>query len=111
MPNSINRVCKILHWNVWSLINEEKLILYLQSLNDMNIDVALIDESCFDSGAGLFSKRIKELGYCLFHDFRTEKRGGGVAILYKNHLSVKEGEVSVCHYASFEFASILLRLR
>lgn len=103
--------CKILHWNVWSLTNASKLILYLQILTDMNIDIALINETWFDSEAGLFSKRIKETGYNLYHDYRTSKRGGGVAILYRNNLSIKEREASVTKYESFEFVSILLRLK
>ena len=82
---------------------------FLQILDDMNISLACVCESWFDSKEGLFSKMIKDSGFKLHHAYREKKRAGGVAILYKVHLSVKEGESSTSLYLSFEFTCITLQ--
>ena len=51
---------------------------------------------------------IKESQYELHHDVRGKKRGGGVAIMYKKHLAVKEGCASCSQYLSFEYAYIFI---
>ena len=82
---------------------------FLQILDDMNISLACVCESWFDSKEGLFSKMIKDSGFKLHHAYREKKRAGGVAILYKIHLSVKEGDSSTSLYLSFEFTCITLQ--
>ena len=54
---------------------------------------------------------IKDAGYELYHAHRENKRGGGVAILYKKCLGVKAGEASTSRYLSFEFAFTTLTLK
>ena len=76
----------------------------------MNIEIACVCESWFDSKSGVFSKTIRDVGYKLHHAHREQKRGGGVAILYKKHMSVKEGEASVSRYLSFEYVCVTVHL-
>lgn len=46
--------------------------------------------------------RIKSYGYSLFHSFRNERRGGGVALLYKTCYKLSPVKASKC-YKSFEY--------
>ena len=94
----------VLVWNVWSILNESKLQNFLQIVDDMNIGIACICETWFDSDKGVFSKMIKEANFCLHHAYREGKRGGGVAIMYKENLALKEGEASSSKFMSFEYA-------
>ena len=95
-------------WNVWSILNEEKLENFMQIIQDNNITIACVTESWFDSKNGTFSQTIKRYGYELHHSFREGKRGGGVAILYKKQFMVKEGGASSSQYASFEYSYLTL---
>jgi exonuclease III len=103
--------CKMLVWNVWSIAKEEKLGNFLQILEDRNISIACITETWFDRKNGTFSKTIKDAGFKLNHDFRTDKRGGGCAIIYKRNLLVKNGKASSSEFTSFEYSSIILTLK
>ena len=96
----------VMLWNVWSIMNELKL----QNFLDVGVDVACVCETWFDAKNGKFSKVIRECGFKLHHAYRVGKRGGGVAIIYKKDLRVKEGEESTTKYQSFEYASITLTL-
>ena len=62
--------CKILCWNVWSMMNDEKRNNIMQTLVDKDIQVACITETWFDSKNGKFTADIKEAGYELTHGFR-----------------------------------------
>ena len=97
-------------WNVWSVLSEEKLTNCLQILEDHEISIACLSESWFDAKTGPFSNIIKNAGFKLHHAYRENKKGGGVAILFKNNMSVKEGEESTSEYTSFEYVSVLLAL-
>ena len=101
----------MLYWNVWSINNETKLQNFLQIIEDLYIEVACICESWFDSKNGFFSKMIKDAGYELHHAHREDKRAGGVAIMYKKHLSIKEEDASTTQFVSFEYVSIKLTVQ
>ena len=90
------------------MMNDEKRSNIIQTLLDMDIQVACITETWFDSKNGKFTANIKDAGYELIHGFRENQRGGGVAILYKNSLAVKPGEASSTKYQSFEFSFLVL---
>ena len=45
--SSSNSSCKIMCWNVWSMLNEDKRSNILQVLNDNQIQVACISETWF----------------------------------------------------------------
>ena len=97
-------------WNVWSILNEEKLENFLQILEDNDISIACITESWFDEKSGVFSQKIQSRGYKLHHAYRENQRGGGVAVMFKKQFSVKPGDASSFEYSSFEYAYIVITL-
>ena len=76
----------------------------MQFIEDHDISIACLCETWFDSQKGKFTARIKEAGFEIVHANRDDRRGGGVAILYKKSLRVKPGEESTTKFSSFEFA-------
>ena len=100
----------ILLWNVWSILNESKLQNFLQIIDDLKVNIACVCETWFDSRKGVFSRMIKQNGYKLIHGFREKKKGGGVAILYRENLNVKDGEESTTQYLSLEYVYIIITL-
>ena len=97
-------------WNVWSILNENKLENFLQIIDDNDLSVACITETWFDAKNGHFSHAIKRSGYELHHAYREDKRGGGAAIMYRKNMMVKEGGASATEYTSFEYSSITVTL-
>ena len=95
-------------WNVWSILNPVKLKNVLQTLEDNDIQIACITETWFDADKGTFTSTIKDEGYKILHSPRTDKRGGGTAIIYKENLKVKEGAASSSKYQSLEFSYLYL---
>ena len=85
-------------------------MIFIQILDDKCVSVACVTESWFDTKNGVFSKTLKDAGYKLHHAFR-EKRGGGVAIVYKNNMTVKDGGASCDRYLSFEYAFVTITLQ
>ena len=98
-------------WNVWSILNAEKLRNMLQVLEDNEIHIACITETWFDSIKGTFTTAIKEAGFEIVHDAREDKRGGGTAIIYKEKLKVKPGKASCTRFQSFEFSYVYLTVK
>ena len=80
-------------------------------MDDLHADITCVCETWFDTKNGVFSKKIRDSGYELHHAYREGKRGGGVAIMYKKTLTVKEGEQSTTRYMSFEYACITITLQ
>ena len=76
-PKKLNKKslsnCKIMSWNVWSMLSDQKCSHVLQVLADNEIQVACISETWFDSKNGKYTKSIKEAGYELIHDYREDK--------------------------------------
>ena len=64
--------------------------MFLQVLNDENIDIACIQETWFNSETNTITSTLKEAGYNIAHMFRTEKRGTGVAIIWKEKFQSKK---------------------
>ena len=102
---NLEEVCglKLLSWNVQSLCN--KIDLILQVLIDENVDIACIQETWLSSDSNIITSTIKQAGYNISHVYRSEKRGTGVAIIWKDQLqSVKQ----ICktkpqNYVSFQY--------
>lgn len=91
------------------MLGEEKLRNLLQYIEDMNIEIACICETWFDAQTGRHTTIIKQEGFQIVHANREEKRGGGVAIIYKEQSRVKKGEASSEKYPSFEFVYCTIR--
>ena len=92
-------------------MNEKKLMNFLQVIDDMDVEIACVNETWFDQKEGVFTKKIKDAGFEPHHAYRDGKRGGGVAIIYKSQLTVKEGNASTSGYESFEYAYITITLK
>ena len=97
-------------WNVWSILNEEKLSNFLQIIQDLEANLVCVNETWFNSKKGRFTHQIKEAGYLIYHSYREEKRGGGVAILYKEGLDLKPIETSVTKFSSFEYVLVKIKV-
>ena len=85
-----------------SILSEERLTSVLQYMEDNDIQISCTTETWFDAQIGRFTGMIKEAGYDIVHANRDDKRGGGVAILFKIALKVKKGESSTSKFTSFE---------
>ena len=107
--NISSNTCKMIVWNVRSLLNEQKLANFLQTLEDNNIQIACLCETWFDQQSGTFTATIKTAGFEIKHATREDKRGGGAAILYKKTMDIKPGEASANKYTSFEFSYCIMR--
>ena len=108
MKSSPIKNSKILCWNVCSLVNQHKLLNTLQLFDDLNIDIACLTETWWTSSSGTFSKCIRDAGFKLSHAHRSNTPGGGVAIIYKATLKLKNMEKSTVRFSSFEYCSVLL---
>ena len=107
--NLSTATCNIMQWNVWSIMNEEKLSNVLQVFEDNNIQIGCLTETWFDAAKGKFSSTIKEAGYNIKHSHREDKRGGGTAIIYRDNMKIKPGKASSSTYKSFEFTYVYWR--
>lgn len=92
-------------WNVRSLNNKTEDVMIF--LTDNNIDIGLISETWLTDYINPTTSVIKEFGYNITHSFRTNQRGGGVAIIYKPDFDVKT--ISLGNFTSFEYTSLLLK--
>ena len=97
-------------WNVWSILNEDKLSNFLQIIQDFKANIVCVNETWFNSKKGRFSHLIKEAGYLIYHSCREEKRGGGVAVIYKEGLDLKQIDTSVTKFSSFEYVLVKIKV-
>ena len=67
-------------WNAQSLNN--KVHLFIEFLEDNQIDIACITETWFSDEGNITTFAIKEAGYEIEHTYR-DKRGAGVCIIWK----------------------------
>ena len=110
MPN-LESTINLVSWNVQSLAN--KIHVVLQLLNDQNIDISCLQETWFSSETNITTSIIKESGYNISHTFRSNKRGGGVAILWKSKLESLKRNCNVVPktYSSFEYQCVVFNFK
>ena len=89
---------KCLLWNPKSLQN--KVPDFTQMLEDNDIDISFVCETWMTCANNLTSGLLKESGYSMYHDFRKEKLGGGVAIIARSVFVPKNGKTF--RYKTFE---------
>lgn len=77
---------KIVHFNARSL-NGLKLDYVKDVFNNSNIDLICVSESWFKQNVD--EKHYEINGYNLYHNSRTNRKGGGVAIYCKNNIKSK----------------------
>ena len=78
-------------WNPQSLQN--KLLDFIQTLIDNDIELAFVTETWMTCANNLTSGLLKESGYVMFHTFRSDQKGGGVAILTKTSFVAKNSKM------------------
>ena len=92
-------------WNVQSLVNKVDDVMSI--LADNSIDLAFISETWLSSLSNSTTFIVKTSGYNIAHNFR-EKRGGGVGIIWSNHLNKQVRTISVCKdFDTFQYQKIL----
>ena len=78
-------------WNPCSLQN--KLQEFISLLEDEDIHIAAITETWMTSLQNAVTAEIREKGYNIHHFVRDNKRGGGVALIYKDVFNLKNAKV------------------
>lgn len=94
-------------WNPKSLNN--KIYQFLQVLEDNSIHLAFICETWFQSQNNMVTALLKEFGFSTFHSNRTDKGGGGVAIISRGNFQPKFEKVF--KYLSFECVLQTLKVK
>ena len=89
---------KCLLWNPQSLQN--KILDFIQIVEDNDIDISFITETWMTSENNHTSALLKDLGYSMYHCFRSDRKGGGVAIIAKSTYIAKHGKTF--SYKTFE---------
>ena len=69
-------------FNPRSLNNKAPSVMSL--IEDKEIDLAAICETWLTDNSNPTTAAIKSYGYSLLHNFRTDRRGGGTAIIFKS---------------------------
>ena len=102
---------KLVCWNVQSLCN--KIHIILQVLHDEKIDIACIQETWLSSESNLITSIIKQAGFNICHVFRSEKRGAGVAIIWRERLQsiTQLCKIKTKTYGSFQYQCMVFNLK
>ena len=72
-------------------------------LNDNAIDIAFITETWLTDHANSTTADIKSYGYRIIHDYRTEQKGGGAALIFKLNLLYNPVDLKIKDVTSFEY--------
>lgn len=91
-------------WNARSLNN--KLDNFTSLLEDADIEVAAITETWFASQHNNSTAIIRDKGYSISHLNRDDRRGGGVALIYKNNFKLSNAKT----YSFDTFECILVSI-
>ena len=71
---------------------------------DKNISIFFVCETWLTDKSNHTTATIKSYGFKIYHSFRSNSHGGGVAIVYKSGLTLTK--VSINHSSSFESISV-----
>lgn len=101
---------KLVCWNVQSLCN--KIHTILEVLHDEKIHIACLQETWLSSESNHITSIIKQAGFNISHVFRSEKRGAGVAIIWKEHLQpiTQLCKIQSKNYVSFQYQCMIFNL-
>ena len=100
---------KFLSWNVQSLCNKADKVL--QFLTDNGIEIACITETWLSNENSHITSIIKSFGYSITHFYTENCRGTGVAILFKNTLSVKPFSKFSSAFESFQYRCVVISVK
>ena len=77
---------KFMLYNPRSIVN--KVDNVMMTLKDKNVDIAAICETWLPDKNNPTTAKIKQFGYFILHDFRTDQRGGGTALIYRSNILI-----------------------
>ena len=96
---------KIGTFNARSLVN--KTVGVMEHLQEVDCDICFIQETFLRDGDNAKLTEIKDYGWSILSDPRKHRSGGGIAMLYKNGITLK-GNNKVTKYKSFQVMEALL---
>ena len=96
---------KFMLYNPRSIVN--KVDNVMMTLKDNNVDIAAICETWLPDKNNPTTAKIKQFGYFILHDFRTDQRGGGTALIYRSNIMLSPFLVS--RYRTFECTAASLK--
>ena len=92
-------------YNPRSVVNKAENIM--MTLEDRNVDIAAFCETWLVSKSNPTTAKIKQYGYSIWHDYRSEQRGGGTALIFKS--SMKLSPISIKKFYTFECTAATLK--
>ena len=107
--NTNSQSCNVrcVAWNLQSAVNKVDDVISV--LSDNKVDIACFSETWLASLSNTTTSIFKNADYNISHSFR-EKRGGGVAILWKNSLTKQVRNSSIIRsFDSFEYQNIIFQ--
>lgn len=78
-------------------------------VQDLSVDVALVTETWLNESCSVTTACIKSYGYGIIHNFRSDRRGGGTAIIYKSSLSTSTVSLGVDNIDTFGYTCMQLK--
>ena len=94
-------------WNAASLNN--KLPDFLALLEDEDLDIAAVTETWMSSQQNNITAELRDNGYNIFHFNRDNKRGGGVALIFKKDFKFVSGKTF--NFETFECILVSIACR
>ena len=87
--NSLREISCVL-WNPCSLQN--KLDDFISLLEDEDLDIAAITETWFTTQHNNITAELWSKGYSIYHFNRSTRKGGGVALIFRNNFKFIQGK-------------------
>ena len=92
-------------YNSRSVVNKVENIM--MTLEDRDVDIAAICETWLVSKSNPTTAKIKQHGYSILHDYRSDQRGGGTALIFKS--SMKLSPICLQNFSTFECTAATLK--
>ena len=104
-----NRSLKICSLNATSLRNKSPA--FVELVNDLKADLFTICETWLSVNDSAVLNELTPTGYnTLYHCLRSGRRGGGIALLVRNDMSLAKDIVSRSHLSRCQSGSLMLDL-
>ena len=91
-------------WNARSL--NSKLVEFISLLEDEDLDIAAVTETWMISQHSSITAELRDIGYNIYHFNRDTRKGGGVALIFRNAFNLISGKT----FSSDYFECILVTL-
>ena len=81
-------------WNACSLQN--KLDVFTALLEDEDLDIAAVTETWMSAQQNNITAELRDKGYQIYHFNREERKGGGVALIFRDNFKFLSGKTFNC---------------